>query len=174
MPVSIQPAILSLSELIEGFSRPDERLNEDFVRSFSQWLHRASGRLRVSVVEKFNLMDVVLTFHMRDRVKLMVTGRPADGTPGDATVTVDECDFPEVIVTISEEVHANPYEICTLDYSFSGRTVVVQEGPYVDQVGTLIVVATVGGVQQNRVQFSSGQVVTLDGSCLEWSDLPTE
>ena len=174
MSVSTQPATVSLSALIEDFSRPEERLNEDFVRNFSQWLYRVSARLRVSVVETLNLTDVVLTFHMRDRVKLMVTGRTADGSPGDVTVTVDECDFPSVQVTISAEAYPNPYEICTVDYAFAGRSVLVKEGPHADQVGTLVVVATVGGIQQNRVQFPSGQVVTIDGNCLEWCELPTE
>jgi len=130
--------------------------------------------MRVSVVEQLQLLDVVLTFHMRKRVKLMATGRLADGGPGDVTVTVDESDFSSVIVTVSEEANPNPYEICTLDYSYAGRAVSVNEGPHTGKSGTILVVATIGDAQQNRVQLSAGDVVTLDGAVLSWDELPTE
>ncbi len=162
------PQTVPLSALIDRLAGDGPR-DALFVRAFTAWLHEHASRLRLVVVEELKLRDVVVTFKMKDRVRLIITGYPTD-LPGDVTVTVDEREFPFVEVTVAAGPCADPYEICTLDYAPAGRGVRVTSGAHEGAQGALVVAATIGGRQENRVRLASGEIVTLSGDVLELVD----
>jgi hypothetical protein len=120
------------------------------------------------MIEKMGLRDVVLTFQMKEEVKLVITGNSKWDFPGEIAVTVREREFPFVEIELTEQPQVTPYEVCTLDYEFSGRTVSITTGPHAGEHGTLVVAATIGDCQQNRIRLESGQVITMDGDDLDW------
>lgn len=152
---------MPLSLLVEQLAADGPR-DAAFVRAFAQWLAERAPTLRLSLVERLQLSDVVVTFKMKQSVRLIITGYPPDELPGEVTVTVDEQDFPFVRLTSSEE--GAGYDFCTLDYSLTGRR--VRHGAS-GREGRLVVAATVGTRQENRVRLDSGEVVTLSGDALE-------
>ncbi len=156
-----------LSALFDRLAGDGAR-DEAFVRAFTRWMYEHAAHLRLPLIEKLDLTDVVVTFSMKQRVRLVITGYPRD-LPGDVTATVDEREFPFVQVALAAEPCADPYEVCTLDYSLSGRSVRVTGGRYMGQSGKLVVAATIGDRQENRVQLPSG-TVTLGGEVLEFAD----
>ena len=157
---------MSLSWLVEHLAMAGPR-DEAFVRALSTWLYERTGHLRLSIVERLGLRDVVVTFKMRDHVRLLITGYPPEDHPGEVTVAVDERDFPFVQILVQKEPCPDPYEFCTLDYSWEGRRVCVTSGEYAGRKGTVVVAATVGRRQENRVRLDAGGVVTLQGEVLE-------
>ncbi|HIN85148.1 MAG TPA: hypothetical protein EYN06_01615 [Myxococcales bacterium] len=120
------------------------------------------------MLEEIGLSDVVLSFQMKKDVTLVITGASKLDIPGEFTISIHERDFPRVNIELSSEKFTQPYEICTLDYLFSGRTVRITEGEGAGQNGTLVVAATIGGTQQNRIRLTDGSIVTVDGDRLEW------
>jgi hypothetical protein len=165
-----QPVTILLSALIERFQSDGSSRDELFVRRFSQWLHENSRQFRLDLIEQMALTDVVVTFQMKGRVTLIVTGYLPGSLPGEVTVKVDERDFVDVNVSCFEGEQPDPYEICTLDYGPAGAAVEVISGPLNGQCGVLLVAATVGAQQQNRIQLESGEIVTLDGEVLQFVD----
>lgn len=161
--------IVSLSLLVERLASDGPR-DELFVRSLGAWLGEHAAHLRLPLVERLELRDVVITFKMKQHVRLIITGYPPDPLPGEVTVAIDERDFPFVELAVTDRAHPDPYEICTLDYSLAGRRVHVVTGQHAGRAGDLLVAATVGGRQENRVRLDSGQVVTLGGDHLELAD----
>ena len=144
----------------------DSDRDEAFVRGFSAWLHAHRERIRLPLVERFGLTDVVVTFQMKSRVTLVATGYP-DGLPGDATLRVDEREFPFLEVEVLDAPQSDgAYEICTLDYAPAGTRVVVTGGYLAGKAGALVVAATVNGVEEHRVQLDDGPVVTVPGTRL--------
>jgi hypothetical protein len=115
------------------------------------------------------LLDVVVTFKMTERVKLVITGSPPGGLPGEVTVAIDEAEFPEIIAHIRDSPKQVPYEFCTLDYAFQGMPVRIISGEYEGETGTLVVAATIGNEPKHRVRISAG-VVTVKGEELEPAD----
>jgi hypothetical protein len=168
------PQTLPLSVLIDGIAHEGDLRDEDFVRRFSMWMHDTVAFLRLHPVENLDLIDVVLTFEMKQNVRLIITGRMADGSPGEVTVKVLERDFPHVMVDLVSEAHPLPYDVCTLDYSYADRRVRITGGERAGQEGNVVVVATVGTLQQNRLRLDTGDVITVDGSLLEWVDVPSQ
>ena len=158
---------LPLSVLIDRLEADAGARDRAFVRGLARWMHEKSAYLTIDVVERLGLRDVVCTFQMKERVKLIVTGYPPDDLAGEVTVGVNEVDFPHVRLHVSESPIPDPYEMCTLDYSLRGRRVRVTN-QNVLQEGFLVVAATVGERQENRVQLSDGQIVTLPGEVLEF------
>lgn len=163
------PREVALSALIEQLAGERGERDQLFVRSFSRWLSDRATYLRLSIVERLGLVDVVVTFQMKGRVRMVITGYPPDELPGEVTVAVDERDFPFVVVRIAEEPSASPYEICTMDYGPAGRRIRVQSGPRAGQEGVLVVAATIGARQENRVTLDSGETVTLSGEVLTFA-----
>ena len=162
------PSRLPLSVLIDRMAGADGERDEAFVRKLAQWLHERARHVRLEVAEALRLRDVVLTLQMRRHVRLVVTGYPPDDLPGQVTLSIDEGDFPHVTLLVSGEPWPDPYEMCTLDYAPAGRPVEVTSGPLSGTRGELVVAATVGGAQQNRVRLPDGDVVTLDGAALRF------
>lgn len=126
----------TLAAIIEGVARGREHLDRNFVRELCAWLNEHGDRLRLGLVTRLGLSDVVVTLHVRDRVRLVVTGT-LDGAPGEVTVGVDERDFPFVEVDLSSHLEA-PYTFCTLDFGPRGRSVrlVASSEDVGDPIGT--------------------------------------
>jgi hypothetical protein len=129
------PLSLPLSVLIDRFAGDDDVRDEAFVRAFSAWMHDKTALLRLDLVEALRLRDVVVTFKMKGRVRLIATGSPPDDLPGEVTVVVDERQFPYVRALVHPEPVAHPYEICTMDYSLGGRRVRVTAGELEGRTG---------------------------------------
>lgn len=167
---SITPARgLPLSVLIDQLAGEGPR-DEAFVRAFTRWLADHADVLALPLVERLGLRDVVLTFKMQRTVRLLITGTPPDDLPGDVTITVGERDFPAVDVSLLETPRADPYELCTLDYSLAGRRVRITAGPQESAMGRLVVAATVGAREEHRVQLDDGEIATFSGLVLEFLD----
>ena len=159
---------IPLSLLIERIAN-DDVADRAFVRGLAILLQRISPCLELDVIEQMGLVDVVVTFKMTERVKLIITGAPPNDLPGEVTLTVDEADFPFLQAHILDEPKHEPYEFCTLDYAFQGMPVRITGGSYQGAEGTLVVAATIGNVPKHRVRISSG-VVTVAGEELEPAD----
>ncbi len=151
----------------EGEDGPRDR---HFVRALAATLDARRPHLRLEVVEALGLEDVVVTFHMRRTVRLVVTGYPPAPHPGSVTLTIDEQDFPHTTVLLSAEPSPAPYEFCTLDYALAGRLVTIESGPLAGRRGTIIASATVGERQDNRVRLDDGRVVSVPGDALHISE----
>ncbi len=154
-----------LSVLIERVGC-DDVADRAFVRGLAHWLHETSARLELDVVEELRLLDVVVTFKMTDRVKLVITGSPPGALPGDVTITIDESDFPHVTAYVLDSPKDEPYDYCTLDYALSGMPVRIRRGPFAGQEGVLVVAATIKGQPKHRVRLGT-TVVTCDEDTLE-------
>ncbi|MCA9522412.1 MAG: hypothetical protein KC609_15635 [Myxococcales bacterium] len=158
----------SLSELIDWAAGEDGRRDELFLRTFAQFLDQQRERIRIEAIEGLALLDVVVTFKMKGSVTLIATGYTADH-PGELTWRVDEVDFPTVRVSIGDDLAGQPYDFCTLDYSWQGRTGVlvrpVALGETTLAVGTIvgvIVVSTLGQDEHVRVRIGeSGELANL-------------
>jgi len=159
---------LPLSLLIERAAQ-DDVADRAFVRGFALSLQRLASRLELSIVEEMGLQDVVVTFKMTERVKLIITGSPPSELPGEVTVTVDEAEFPFVFAHVLESPKLEPYEFCTLDYASQGMSVRITGGPHTGELGTLLVAATIGNIPKHRVRVDSG-VITVSGEELEPAD----
>jgi len=140
----------------------DADRDQHFVRAFTEWLQSKAQHLTFDLPTHYTLEDVVATFHMRDRVKLVVTGYPPSPFVGSVTLEVDEQDFPRVIVTIHAEPQPAPYDFCTLDYFAAGTRVTIHDGSYAGLAGTVLVAATLGLRRQLRVKLDAGPGVTVD------------
>ncbi len=133
-----------LSVLIDRAAGAGPR-DEAFVRAFAAWLTTRGALLELPVVERLGLTDVVVTFVMKRRVRLLITGAAPDH-PGEVTLAIDEGDFPFTPVIERDTVRSAPYTFCTLDHSLAGRPVNTPRGP-----GRLVVSATIDGRVEHRV-----------------------
>jgi hypothetical protein len=154
------PRRVPLSLLVDQAAGDGPR-DQSFVRGFSAWLLAHAPRVSLPVVEGLGLTNVVVTFKMKDRVRLIVTGCPPEPFPGDVTLAIDEADFPGVDLELLEAPRDVPYEFCTLDYAFSGRPMTITEGPRAGQTGRLVVSATIGAREEHRVVLDSGEALTV-------------
>ncbi len=160
-------AAVPLSAIVDRMAARFARRDRDFVRAFARWLHEKGAHLRLAPVEALGLRDVVVTFQMKARVRLLVTGYPPGDLPGEVTLAIDEPDFPRVDVLVTEEPRPDPYEVCTLDYSWAGRRVRIGSGPHAGEEGTVLVAATVGDRQECRLRLATGDVVTVPAEAVE-------
>jgi len=157
---------LPLSVVIDQLEANSEARDRAFVRGLSLWLSERASHLELQLVRNLGLRNVLVTFQMKNYVKLIVTGSPGDRSPGTVTVTVDEADFPHVLVLLSEGPVETPYEFCTMDYSLSDQRVQITEGIHCGQTGDLVVAATIGKKHQYRIRLASGDVVTVEGAAV--------
>ena len=161
--------VLPLSAIFDSLSVDGETRGRAFVREVCQWLHARGTHLQLQLVESLKLRDVVVTFKMRNRVSLVITGYPEHGLPGEVTVTATEGEFPRLLVRYSESPSVAPYDFCTMDYSREGTAVVVDvEGQ--KRSGTLVVVSTIGTAQNCRVRLDNGRHITATYECIEWPE----
>ncbi len=113
-------ATIRLSELVERLGEGIDRLDEQFARGLARQLHAHADRLELPTIEHLGLVDVMVTFTMDRRLRLVVTGG-LPGGPGEVTVSWAEADFPEVSVRLLELPRPQPYLFATLDMSYRGR-----------------------------------------------------
>jgi len=161
------PRKVPLSVLIDRMCADLEARDAAFVRRFSQWMHEHSGVLRLEPIAVLGLEDVVVTFQMKRRVSLVITGYVPRDQPGSVTVVIGEDEFPFVNVILGDEQLEDPYEICTMDYSFADRPVRIRQGHHADRQGRIVVAATVGLRQTTRVRLDTGEVVTVEAAALD-------
>ena len=154
------PEQLPLSDLIERLAG-DGPLDEAFVRALGAWLHGKASHLTIPLVDRLGLRDVVVTFKMQRKVRLLITGYPDNDLPGEVTVAVDERDFPELILTVLDDPRADPYEFATLDYSVADRAVRITGGPHDGSLGKLLMSATIGIREEHRIELTDGRIVKL-------------
>jgi hypothetical protein len=158
---SSPPSFLPLSVVFDTLWRPGELRDRAFVRRISGWLQERAQRIELDVVSHLGLQGVVLTFAMKERVGLVVTGLPPGDLPGEVTLTLAESDFPHVGLRVHASAVADPYEVCTMDYAFAGTRVRVLAGRRSGDEGSMIVASTIGLAQSCRVRMDSGEVIAL-------------
>lgn len=144
----------SLAELIEWLGRDRERFDEDFARDLAHELHAHAQRLELPVVERLGLVDVVVTFYMDRRMRLVVTGWLPD-VPGEVSIRWDEDDFPQVPVALLDERRTSPYAFATLDFGYRGRIGTLKRPAANLPTGLEVRVralATIGGQEEFRVR----------------------
>jgi len=154
------PRRVPLSLLVDQAAGDGPR-DQSFVRGFSAWLLAHAPRISFPIVERLGLTDVVVTFKMRDRVRLIVTGYPPEPFPGEVTLAVDEADFPGLELELLDVARELAYEFCTMDYGLSGRPMTITDGPHAGATGRLVVSATIGAREEHRVVLDSGETLTV-------------
>lgn len=157
---TLESGTLPLSVLFDQLAGDGPR-DQHFVREFVAWLQARADHLSFGLAQRYELEDVVATFHMRQRVKLVITGYPPAPFVGDVTLRVDEEDFTRVMVSIRRDPLPSPYEFCTLDYFAAGAKVRVEKGSYKGLSGSVEVAVTHGPTQQLRVALDAGPRVTV-------------
>lgn len=144
----------TLASLIELLSSGTDALDEHFARDLARRLHSAADRLSLPVVESFGMEDVVATFYMDRKIRLVVTGNLID-CGGSVQLGWDEHDFPRVPITLHPEPRESGYTFATLDFSVRGR-----EGRLLENAGklpagwtvTVRALATIGDVEEYRIR----------------------
>ena len=160
------PESLPLSVVIDQLEGNSDARDRAFVRGLSLWLSERASHLELELVRNLGLCNVLVTFQMKDNVKLIVTGSPGGRSPGTVTVTVDEAEFPHVSIRLSEGPVEAPYEFCTMDYSLRDQRVQITDGIHRGQTGVLIVAATIGKKHQYRIRLATGDVITVEGTAV--------
>ncbi len=159
-----------MSVVIDQLEANSDARDRPFVRGLALWLSERASHFELDLIRELGLCDVLVTFQMKDSVKLVVTGRRSDRRPGDVTVTVDEADFPHVLCELSEDPIDSPYEFCTMDYSVSDQSVQIVAGMHRGQTGVLLVAATIGKKHQYRIRLASSDVITVEGASVTHLD----
>ncbi len=142
-------ALVDALALIEGGAERDR----GFVRRLASALHERGEKLELLAVEAMGLTDVVATFAMEERVRLVVTGRPLQG-PGEVTVRWHEREFEEVQVRLLAAPRQRPYLFATLDYRWRGQAAELlrpADGLPAGQRVRVRALATVGAEVQWRI-----------------------
>ena len=160
---------MPLSVIFDGLQVQGEPRGRDFVRRVCLWLHERSSYLEFEVVEAMSLQDVVVTFKMKDKVSLIITGYPPENLPGAVTLSIPESEFPHVAVRVHESPNSNRLELCTMDYSFAGRRVAVMDASKGVQKGEVVLVSTIGETQTCRVRLDNGDLVNARYEQVQWS-----
>ena len=168
-PISFRGEEVPLSVVFDALQVQGEPRGQDFVRRVCLWLHERSHHLEFEVVEALRLQDVVVTFKMKEKVSLIITGYPPEGLPGAVTLSIAEGEFPHVAVRVHESPSSNRLELCTMDYSFAGRRVAVMDASKGERKGEVVVVSTIGEKQNCRVRLDNGDLVNASYEQLQWS-----
>lgn len=112
---------LPLSVVVDRMAGAGPR-GRPFVRQFADWFAGQAPHLHLAPLDALGLVDVVLTFRLRQDVTLVATGRRPDH-PGEVTVHFAERDLPFVDLLVDKTQRSQPYEVCTMDYAVRGRPV---------------------------------------------------
>lgn len=127
-PQSVVPLgesrVTTLAWVIEAVAGGRSRRDREFVRDLARWWDQHRQRLVIDWLERTGLEAALLTFHMRENVKLVISGEP-QGHPGELTLGIYEADFPFVPIRVLEHPAPSVYSVCTLDYGRSGDPVVL-------------------------------------------------
>jgi len=168
---------LPLSLLVDRLLGPGPRGRAP-VREFSGWLQEHAAFLHLAPLDALGLIDVVVTFRMKQVVTLVATGRRPD-VPGEVTVSFVEADFPFIDVHRDATPRAEPYLICTLDHAVEGRPVRLLEelrtGGRLFPAGTrgrALLDTTVDGRRHLRLQLDPApdDPVNVDPALVGWLD----
>ncbi len=149
-----------LSVVFDSLEMEGGGRGEDFIRRVCAWLQERAHYLSFEVVETLGLQDVVVTFKMKEKVSLIITGYPPGTLPGAVTLSVAEGDFPAVNLSVHDVVRSQPYELCTMDYCQAGQMVTWQADDGSMHRGELMVISTIGTTQNCRIRLGTGKVVT--------------
>ena len=164
-------AVLRLGALMEELHRGEGKPDPAFVRAFARWLHEKAAHFALEPIERLGLHGVVVTFYVKQRLKMVVTGYMPDQLPGEVTLRIDEDEFADVVVFVTTATRPDPYDVCTMDYTLAGTRVRVTRGPQAGRAGTLVVAATIGERQENLIALDGDKgEVEIDGHYLERLD----
>lgn len=162
----------TLAAIVEALAAGGER-DRAFVRRLGAWMDAVGPRVSLPFVERLGLTDVVVTLQMKRSVQLVVTGWLGD-PPADATLRVDERDFPFVAVELLAEPRPDGYAFCTLDFGPRGRPARltaaadgVAEAP--GTTGVCQVLSTHGDRLFVRVELPGGRVVLWPAEAVDLS-----
>ncbi len=154
LPAAHAGATGTLAALIERLAVGADALDEGFARELAQRLHAAGDRIALPEVDALGLDDVIVTFYMDRRMRLVVTGN-LSSSAGAVQVTWEEQDFTQVPVTLSPTPRTAPYTFATLDFSVRGRRGTLRSSAGQLPAGlevTVRALATVGEVEEYRVR----------------------
>lgn len=158
----------SLSGLISRLGDGVERFDERFARQLAKALHEQAEHFSLPVVDELGLEDIIVTFHMDQRMQLVVTGRLPGGV-GDVSIRWREEEFPLIAARLEAEPRKDPYIIATLDFSVRGAQAVLRNAVMPLAAGTRVrirALATIGDRVEYRVE-SAGVSVSATPDDLE-------
>jgi hypothetical protein len=144
----------SLAGLVMKLGRDEAKLDEAYARRLAMLLHDKGTQIRLPLVERLGLQNVVVTVHMDSQIKVIVTGTLSDA-PGEITMTWQQEDWISVPVMLLATPVSDPYLFATLDFSDRGqlRRLNKPAGPFsAGQEVTVRALATVGDKLEMRVQ----------------------
>ncbi len=172
-----QQGRLPLSVVVDRMAGRGAR-DRRFAKEFAAWFAQQAPHLHLAPLDALGLVDVVLTFRLRDEVTLVATGRRPD-QPGEVTVHFAEQDLPFVDLIVERARMEQPYDVCTMDYAVRGRPLTLaadlQRGGRRWAAGTpavAIVHTTVGDREHLRVRIQGAAPAELNlaPELLRWAD----
>ncbi len=113
-------AFSSLAQLVARMADGTDRLDEAFTRDMAARLHEHADRVSFAEVDALALEDIIVTFYMDRRMRLVVTGN-LSSSQGQVSISWNEADFPRVPVTLHVTPRTAPYTFATLDFSVRGH-----------------------------------------------------
>ncbi len=111
----------TLAGLIAQLGAGEPTWDQRFARQVAGALSDHADRIALAPVEALQLDDVVVTFHLGERLQVVVTGTRAD-LPGELTLRWRARDLVDVGVSLAGRAgHRPPYVVCSLDFTVAGR-----------------------------------------------------
>ena len=157
----------TLAAIISSAGSGYERWDRTFARALAQTLADQRERLCLEPIETLGLLDVAVTFHLKQRLRVVVTGTLPD-IPGELTIAWSESDLALVGAHFrGREAGRDPYLVCSLDFFDAGRGGVMTRAASGLSVGDRVTVrarVTVGAEESWRVGQGSVPIdsVSLD------------
>ncbi len=159
---------VSLGMLVDYLAADGPRDRSLVIRAARWWMERR-GHIRLALLDRFPLQDVVVTFRIDETVKLVVTGVFPDA-PGDVTIHFAHPEFPSLDLLITRAVVDSPLSISILDYGVRGREFVLLmpwEGFERGDVGRAICLTMVDDLLMLRGQFEGGRRIQIPEELFE-------
>ncbi len=149
----------SLATLLEQLSE-GAPLDRDRTRRIAAGLHATAAEIRMPAIERHGLVEVVATFHLDRRGRLVVTGREPE-TDAEVTLSWDEAHFPRLEVDLGAAPEAGPYAFAVVDFSIRGRPARVVRslaGVPAGTLGEAIALVSLGDRLEVRLSTPGGRV----------------
>ncbi|MBR58489.1 MAG: hypothetical protein CMH54_10770 [Myxococcales bacterium] len=159
---------ISLAALVDYLAGDGPRDRSLVIRAARWWMERRA-HIRLALLDRFPLQDVVVTFRIDESVKLVVTGVFPDA-PGDVTIHFADSEFPSLDLLITRESLPSPLSIAILDYGVRGREFVLLmpwEGFERGDVGRAICLTMVDDVLMLRGQLDGGRRIQIPEELFE-------